>query len=130
MDLIAQLAAAVEYVESRLDGDITPERAGKEAGMSPFHFQRTFSVIAGVSFAEYVRRRRLTLAAREIAEGRPILETALTFGWESQAAFAFGGAFRRLGHPRTCSRMPLALLGRHPVVQGAPWHHHPRQRPR
>ena len=69
---IQRLNRAIRYVESNL----TPQDVASKANMSSFHFQRTFSVVTGV-----------TLAARELMEGAGILDTAVKYGYESQASF-------------------------------------------
>ncbi len=87
MNWIQRLNRAIRYVESNLSGDLTPQDVAAKANMSSFHFQRTFSVVTGVTLAEYIRRRKLTLAARELMEGERILDTAVKYGYESQASF-------------------------------------------
>lgn len=61
---------------------------------SPFHFQRMFHMLTGVTVAEYVRKRRLTLAAQDlVATSSRVIDVALKAGYESPEAFA--KAFRR-----------------------------------
>jgi len=84
---------AVSYLEENLcDADV--EQAAQIVGCSGYHFQRIFSFLAGMSLAQYLRRRRLTMAAFALQEGRPVLEVALESGYESPEAFA--RAFKNL----------------------------------
>ncbi len=94
-DLDQRLGAAVDYLEDRLNGRADLDQAARCAGFSRWHFMRLFQAAAGLPVAEYVRRRRLSRAAEALEAGRPVLEVALDWGYESQAAFtrAFARAF-------------------------------------
>ncbi len=93
--LAERLGAAVDYVEARLAEDVDLDQAARRAGFSRWHFMRLFQAAAGLPVAEYVRRRRLSRAAEALAAGRPVLEAAIAWGYESQAAFtrAFSRSF-------------------------------------
>lgn len=89
MDWLDNMNAAIEYIESNLADDISYDRAAQLAGCSTYHFQRMFSYITGVPLSEYIRRRRLTLAAFELQTGRvKVIDTALKYGYESPEAFS------------------------------------------
>jgi AraC family transcriptional regulator len=85
--LSERLGDAVDYLEARLGGPVDVGQAARRAGFSRWHFMRLFQAAAGLPVAEYVRRRRLSRAAEALTAGRPVLETALDWGYESQAAF-------------------------------------------
>ncbi len=88
MEWIDRLNDAMTYVEENLTGEITLEGAARRAACSAYHFQRMFGYIAGVTFSEYVRRRRMSVAAIELAEGNPrVLDVALKYGYDSPTAF-------------------------------------------
>ena len=57
------------------------------AGYSPGYFTRCFKTKFGVSPMEYVKQRKLLTAAKEIANGRRILDAALDYGWETHSGF-------------------------------------------
>lgn len=94
-DLPERLGEALDYLESRLGRRASLDEAARRAGFSRWHFMRLFQAVIGLPVAEYVRRRRLSRAAEALAEGRPVLEAAMDWGYESQAAFtrAFSRAF-------------------------------------
>lgn len=95
MDWLDNMNAAIEYVESNMTGDISYDRAAQIAGCSTYHFQRMFSYITGVSLSQYIRRRRLTLAAFELQNGDvKVIDTAIKYGYESPEAFS--RAFKKL----------------------------------
>lgn len=87
MDWLKNWNDAMDYLEANLDGEINPEKLGQLAGCSPYHFQRMFSYIGGVSLGEYIRRRRMTLAAADLQHGDKVLDVALRYGYESPTAF-------------------------------------------
>jgi AraC family transcriptional regulator len=88
-DWIRKMNNAVAYIESNLDGTIDYNEAAKIACCSIYHFQRFFSFIAEVPLSEYIRRRRLTLAAFELQNNNVrVIDVALKYGYESPEAFA------------------------------------------
>lgn len=95
MDWLDSMNAAMDYIESHLTGEISYARAAQTACCSTYHFQRMFSYITGVPLSEYIRRRRLTLAAFELqTRGAKVIDVALKYGYESPEAFS--RAFKKL----------------------------------
>lgn len=95
MDWANRMKQAIEYFESHLERQADMERAARLANCSLFHFCRMFEVVFGLSPAEYLRRRKLSAAALDLAAGKDrVLDVALRYGWESPEAFA--KAFKRL----------------------------------
>ncbi len=94
-ELPERLGEAIDYLEAELEGRASLDEAARRAGFSRWHFMRVFQVAVGMPVAEYVRRRKLSRAAEALAAGRPVLEAAIAWGYESQAAFtrAFSRAF-------------------------------------
>ena len=91
---IESLQKAIDYIEDHLLEELTIDKISKEANSSPFHFQRTFSILTDVTVGEYIRRRRLTLAAQEITNGDlKIIDVAYKYGYDTPEAFT--KAFRR-----------------------------------
>ena len=87
MEWISGLNSAMDYVEENLEGEIITERAAQLAACSVYHFQRMFTYITGVPLGEYIRRRRMTLAAFEMVNGAKVIDLALKYGYESPTAF-------------------------------------------
>lgn len=88
MDWITCLNNAVEYLESNMTEAISYEQAAKIACCSTYHFQRMFSYMAGVPLSEYIRRRRMSLAAADLQVKREkVIDVALKYGYESPTAF-------------------------------------------
>ncbi|NFI56206.1 AraC family transcriptional regulator [Clostridium botulinum] len=86
MEWLDSMNKAVEYIEDNITEKLDIEKVAKIALSSPFHFQRMYHVITGVTIAEYVRRRRLTLAAQDIISGEKIINVAYTYGYETPGA--------------------------------------------
>jgi len=80
----------LEYIDRRLDEQLELDTLAKVANFSSFHFHRLFTAWFGETLGEYVRRRRLEMAAlRLVAQPRlPVLEVALSVGFGSTEAFA------------------------------------------
>lgn len=88
MEWVERLNQSLDYIEEHLCDVISYEQAARIACCSPFHFQRMFSYIAGVSLSEYVRRRRMTAAAFELQTGDiKIVDLALKYGYDSPTSF-------------------------------------------
>jgi len=88
-DWIRKMNNAIAYIENHLDNEIDYNEAAKIACCSVYHFQRFFSFIAEIPLSEYIRRRRLTLAAFELQNGDvKVIDVALKYGYESPEAFA------------------------------------------
>lgn len=87
-------AKALWYVESHLSGDNSLEAIADSVGVSRFHLSRAFGLSVGCALASYVRARRLSEAARRLADTAPdILTVALDAGYGSHEAFT--RAFRQ-----------------------------------
>ncbi len=93
--MIEYLNRAIDYIEENITQALEVDEIAKNAFLSKYYFQRVFHVITGVTVAEYIRNRKLTLAAEElIATDKSVTEIALSYGYESIDAFT--KAFRRL----------------------------------
>lgn len=94
MGWVESLQRAIDYMEAHIEEPVTIEEIAKEANSSVFHFQRTFAILTDCSVAEYLRRRRLTLAAQELsATDQKIINIAYKYGYDTPEAFS--KAFRR-----------------------------------
>lgn len=89
MDWITGIQEAINYVEDNLTGEIDFEEAAKRVCSSPFHFQRIFGVVCSCTLGDYIRMRRLSLAADELrrTDGK-IIEIALKYGYETPESFS------------------------------------------
>lgn len=85
---------ALDYVEANLTGELEIREIAKRACVSPFHFQRIFAALYGVTVGEYIRCRRLTLAGEELSGTHAkVIDIAAKYGYDSPDSF--NRAFRR-----------------------------------
>jgi AraC family transcriptional regulator len=79
---------ALWFIESHLAEGLTLDEIAGVAGISRFHMVRAFAAATGLSVMRYVRARRLSEAARALANGAPdILTLALDADYGSHEAF-------------------------------------------
>jgi len=89
---------ALWYIESHFAENPSLADIARVVGLSPFHLSRLFQLSTGTSVVRYLRGRRLTEAARQLAAGAgDILSVAVAAGYASHAAFtrAFSDQFGR-----------------------------------
>lgn len=95
MRWLEKMNNAINYIEENITSDIDYIQLAKTTGCSVYHFQRMFSFILDIPLSEYIRRRRLTLAAYELQNSRmKIIDIALKYGYESPDSFT--RAFHRM----------------------------------
>ncbi len=88
MDWIERLNEAIRYIEENLTGEIEYEKLGQIACCSAYHFQRIFAYIAGMPLSEYIRKRKMSLAAVDLqGSDAKIIDVAAKYGYTSPTAF-------------------------------------------
>ncbi|MBO0595773.1 AraC family transcriptional regulator [Nesterenkonia sp. E16_7] len=125
--MITALNRVVSFIEEHLGEQIDVVDLTRELGTTEYHLRRMFSSLAGMPLSEYIRRRRMTVAAAEVLAGRDLLGIAVSCGYGSTEAFnrAFRavhgispGEARRHGgplHPQTPLRFHLTVEGNTPM---------------
>ncbi len=89
MDSLKNMNAAMQYIENNLTDEIDFKEVAKIAYCSEYHFKRMFSFLAGISLSEYIRCRRLTLAAFELKDSdAKVIDVAIKYGYNSPDSFA------------------------------------------
>lgn len=79
---------AIRYIEENLTNSIDFKEVARLALSSEYHFKRMFSFLAGISLSEYIRRRRLTLAAFELRDSQvKVIDVAVKYGYNSPDSF-------------------------------------------
>lgn len=88
MDWLTRMNCALDYVEDHLISEIDMNIVAQKACCSSYNFQKVFSFITEMSLVEYIRRRKLTLAAFEIHNSKSkVIDIALKYGYESPVSF-------------------------------------------
>ncbi|QSX09477.1 AraC family transcriptional regulator [Alkalibacter rhizosphaerae] len=89
MDSLSKMNKAMAYIEEHLMEDMDYGRISQIAYCSEYHFKRMFSFLAGVSLSEYIRRRKLTLAALDLKNmDLRIIDVAFKYGYHSADSFS------------------------------------------
>ena len=116
MDLLDRMNGAMDYIEENITEAIDFEKVARIACCSANHFQRMFSFITGFSLSEYIRRRKLTIAAFELQNSNlKIIDLALKYGYDSPDSFT--RAFQKLhGVTPTSARETGVILKSYPKM--------------
>ncbi|WP_099204544.1 AraC family transcriptional regulator [Scatolibacter rhodanostii] len=88
MGWIESIGEAIQYIEENITGELKIEEVSKRALVSPFYFQKGFSMLCGFTVGEYIRQRRLTLAGSDlVSSDEKIIDIALKYGYDSPDSF-------------------------------------------
>ncbi len=91
--MIEWLNRLTAVVEDNHAEDLDVAALASKVGTTEHHVRRMFSALAGMPLSEYVRRRRMTVAAADVVAGSDdLLDIAVRYGYGSGEAF--GRAFR------------------------------------
>ncbi len=89
MKRLSGIKESIEYIEDNLRGEIDFGTAAKKACLSKFYYYSMFQMVTGTTLGEYIRNRRMTLAAKELKESkRRIIDIALDYGYSSHESFS------------------------------------------
>lgn len=95
MDLLKNMNEALTYIEENLTNEVDFKEVARRALCSEYYFKRMFSFLAGIPLSEYIRRRRLTLAAFELINSSvKVIDMAIKYGYNSSDSFT--RAFQKL----------------------------------
>lgn len=88
MEWTEAISRAIEYIEEHITEDITAEDVAEQVHISSFYFQKGFSLLCGCTINEYIRNRRMTLAAEElITENVKVIDVAFKYCYDSPDSF-------------------------------------------
>lgn len=95
MNYFHQVQKAIDFIESNLTEDITLSDVAQTINFSMFHFHRIFHAMVGETITDYIRKRRLTEAAKTLIQtDQRILDISLEYLYQSQEAFS--RAFKKM----------------------------------
>lgn len=88
MEFTERLNETISYIEEHLTEEISYDALARIACCSAYHFQRMFAYMAGIPLSEYIRRRRMSLAAVDLQSGNEkIIDIGMKYGYASPTAF-------------------------------------------
>ena len=117
MELVESLNFALQYIERHLLDETDSVKVAKHVGLSRFYLERTFAALTGMSVSEYIRARRLTLAAQELlTDDQKVIDLALKYGYDTPESFT--KAFSRFHGvtPTIARRMSTLLRCQNPLA--------------
>lgn len=88
MDIMTQLNRAMDYIEEYITDELALEEIASVTTYSQYHFGRLFYYVADMPLSEYVRKRKLSLAAEDLRYGKEkVLDIAVKYGYDSADSF-------------------------------------------
>src|SRR4030042_3890083 len=95
LDYITKIQRSIDYIEDNITNDLKLNEIAKEACFSLFHFHRIFFILTGNSLKDYIRKRRLSLAGKElISSSSKVIDLALKYGYKTPESFT--KAFKKM----------------------------------
>ena len=79
---------SIDFMERNLTEELDIEDIAGKAALSPFYYQRIFGALCGMSVGEYIRARRMSLAAQELSrKDVKVIDVAVKYGYDSPDSF-------------------------------------------
>ena len=89
MEWTTSLRSAIAYMEEHLNDNIAIEDVANHVHMSSFYLQKGFKLMTGYSLGEYIRNRRLYLAALDLVAGKEkVINIAYRYGYDTPESFS------------------------------------------
>lgn len=88
MDWITAIQKSIDFIEDNLENELEVDQLAAEIFTSSFIYQRMFAILCNCTVGEYIRNRRLTMAAYELlGTEHSILDIAIKYGYETYESF-------------------------------------------
>lgn len=89
MNIYKSLNEITKYIDNNLEEEISYEILAKMLGVNIYTMQRLFTMIAGISLSEYIRKRRLSSAGYDLyEENLKIIDVAVKYGYDNATSFS------------------------------------------
>ena len=89
MNWIQCLPKAIRYIEEHLTDEINMDAVAGQSYASSSHFQLVFHLVMGMTVGEYIRNRRLSMAAQDLLKpGSKIIDVAMRYQYDTQESFS------------------------------------------
>jgi len=117
LELVASLNEALTYIERHLLDETDSAEAARHVGLSRFYLERTFSALTGMSVSEYIRARRLSLAAQDLlTQNQKVIDLAFKYGYDTPESFTKAFARFHGVTPTSARRMSTLLRCQNPLA--------------
>ena len=93
MEWLSCIKASIDYIEDHIKENISIEDVANNSYVSSYYLQVGFNIMTGYSIGEYIRNRKLYLAALDLKDNKRIIDVALEYGYETPESFT--KAFKR-----------------------------------
>lgn len=93
MEWLTCIKSSIDYIEDHIKENISIEEVAKNSYVSSYYLQVGFQVMTGYSIGEYIRNRKLYLAALDLKSNNKVIDVALDYGYETPESFT--KAFKR-----------------------------------
>ena len=89
MNIYKALNEMIDYIEENLDEKINYDYLSKFLGVNTYTLQRLFSLLTNTSIAEYIRKRRLSVAGEELYnEKNKVMDIAIKYQYDNATSFS------------------------------------------
>jgi AraC family transcriptional regulator len=85
--MLKELKQVIDYIESHLTEKLSLEEISKATGVSDYHFRKVFYYLSGISLSEYVKKRKLSEANKDLLNGNSVTDVAFKYGYQSIDGF-------------------------------------------
>ena len=89
MNIYKSLNDITKYIDDNLEEEIKYDTLAKMIGINTYTLQRLFSILTGISLAEYIRKRRLSTAGYDLYQNNEkIIDLAIKYQYENATSFS------------------------------------------
>jgi AraC-like DNA-binding protein len=86
---IQSLSRAIDFIEKNLTNELSIDELARQAYTSSSHFQLVFHLVMGITVGEYIRNRRMSLAAQDLLQPTSkIMDVAIRYQYDTQESFS------------------------------------------
>jgi AraC-like DNA-binding protein len=86
---IQSLSRAIDIIEKNLTNELSIDELASQAYTSSSHFQLVFHLVMGITVGEYIRNRRMSLAAQDLLQPTSrIMDVAIRYQYDTQESFS------------------------------------------
>lgn len=120
MDWTRSFQRSIDFIEEHITEPLDIAAIAGQMHISPFYYQKIFTIMCGFSVGEYIRGRRLSLAGSELSKtDKKVIDIALKYGYETPEGFTrafvkFHGvspSAAKNGAPlKSCARLSVTVI--------------------